>query len=210
MKILMWTITLVSLLLLSSCLDIFHFVSLGNNKTELYIKYSIQKSIVDMASALTGEEFDYSEFTNIGDEAFEDLLGYSVDINSFETELEVGAELKFIGASTTIQSEIQGQISYIVTKENGYFRILIPGLGSDEDDDVMSVALFSSVKYKLLVELSGDLRNVSRAEIYVEGVAISDKTLFNTNIFGSSMYIDFPMMILIYTMGDIEIRLFPN
>ena len=197
-------------LLLTSCLDIFHTVSLHKGKADVTVRYTIQKAMMDMIGSFSGEEMDYSEFDEIGDEIFGEYNDMYASVTPVNTPYNIGAEIKVSGKVSDISSGQDTAYFLPVKTERGY-EILIPSLSDEEDTDETALSFMSGAKYTLLIDLSGDLKNIKKAGVKVDSDSVgseeTDQIL--VNIYGSSMVIEVPIILLFMAPEDFAVELTP-
>jgi len=204
--------TLLFPFFLTSCVDAFHYVGLENGNVEITVKYSIQKMLIEMAASFGEEEVDYSEFTDMGDEMFDELSRIEAQITPIDTELEIGAEISFSGPLKSVIEYIGDDAPYFPMKTGNIYQIRIPCLGSEDDEeDEAAAAFMASAKYKLLIDLSGDLnktRNI-RFSIKDESIEMEEwESFFSVEIFNHIAYIEIPMILLMSSTDDIIVELY--
>ncbi|MDC7232199.1 MAG: hypothetical protein PQJ58_03120 [Spirochaetales bacterium] len=200
---------LCSSLFFTSCIDIFHTVSLNNGRAEVTVRYTIQKAILEMGSSFSGEEMDYSEFTEMGEEMFGEYRGISGEIIPIDNSFHIGAEVRIKGAIKTIKKELQNEnLEFLPTKTKNGYEILIPGMG-DEEADETALAFISGSRYILLVDLSGDLKDITKARLKFEdeSLDLDKENEILVNIYGSSMVIEIPMAYLFMSSESFAIEL---
>ncbi len=197
-------------LLLTSCLDIFHTVSLHKGKADVTVRYTMQKAMMDMIGSFSGEEMDYSEFDEIGDEIFGEYNELYASVSPVNTPYHIGAEIKVSGKVSDITSGLETTYFLPVKTEKGY-EIVIPSLSDEEETDETALAFMSGAKYTLLIDLSGDLKDMKKAGVKVDsdssGMEETDQIL--VNIYGSSMVIEIPIILLFMAPDDFAVELTP-
>jgi hypothetical protein len=212
-KILLISGILITVLLMSGCIEVFQYVSIKNGEVDLSIKYVIQKSIIEMGSAFSGEEVDYDDFLGEGEDIFEGLGNISGEMTQINTALEVGMEMRIQGSLDELRELVESdQIPFLPERAGSTFYLNIPGMGSsDSEDDGMAAAFLASAKYRILVDLSGDLSSVSSARLLLDEDADYedfDETIISATIYGQSMMIEIPMLILFMSDEALQIELY--
>ena len=185
-------------LLLSSCIDIFHTVSLNKGKADVTVRYTIQKAMLDTLGSFSGEEMDYSEFSEIGDEIFGEFEGISAEVEAIDTSYHFGARVRISGAVKKLIEELDDTVFLPIMKDDSCY-INIPSLRDAEDEmDEMSLSFLGGAKYTLLVDLSGDLREFRKVSLDLapESMKMEEADDITAEIYGKSMVIEIPMTLL--------------
>jgi len=201
--------------LFTGCIDVIQVVSIKNGVISTSIRYSLQKAMFELAASFTGEEVDYDEFFDMGDDSFASLAGVSGEVNKFETLYDIGAEITFEGKEKSLSSLLDGKIDFIPIKKNNAYHIEIPMLGeSGEVVDEDKLGILSGGKYRLIIAATDDLRNISQANVSIEhayekGIfyALSHEDGISVSRTGSIMLIEIPMSILFLDEGKIIVKL---
>ncbi|MDC7227882.1 MAG: hypothetical protein PQJ61_14040 [Spirochaetales bacterium] len=199
----------VVLMLFTGCLDIFHAVSMKKGQVELTVRYTMQKAIFELGAGMSGEAPDYSEFTDIGDDMFKEFQGLEADVRPIENEFEVGAEIYLKGSVSKMNNAAGERLEFLPQKTDIGWEIMIPGMGDEggEADDEFAAAFLSSAKYRLLIDLSGDFRDITQASLITAEGEEAPLEEFSAELYGSSMLIEIPMIFLFLTDDDLIIRL---
>lgn len=206
-KIKLMILILVSFFL-TSCINIFHAISLDKGNASVTVRYTIQKGMLETIGSMSGEAMDYSEFTDIGDEIFGEFKEIEAQVSTIDTSSNLGAEVKFKGRVKDLVSELEDNMFLPIKTDMGY-EISIPSLNEGEESDEMSLAFMSGSNYTLLLDLSGDFKNIRTARLK----SIAGQNGFETaedisvNIYGSSMLVEIPIIILLMSENDIIIEL---
>jgi hypothetical protein len=195
-------------LFLTSCIDIFHAVSLDKGNAKVTIRYTIQKGMLETIGSMSGEAMDFSEFTDIGDEIFGEFDNIEAQVAAIDTSSQLGAEVKFSGKVSDLVSELEDSMFLPIKTETGY-EISIPSLNEGEESDEMSLAFMSGSNYTLLLDLSGDMKNVRTARLKSSenSADIDSAGEIIVNIYGSSMMVEIPIILLFISESDIVIEL---
>jgi len=196
-----------SFFLLTGCLDILHTVSLHKGRADITVRFTVEKTLLEMASSFSDEEFDDSEIMGMGDEFFSEFDTLPAEITPFNSPSHFGAELRFSGRVKDLEKEFEGIDFLPVQKGEGY-SISIPGMG-DESLDEQSQSLLAGSRYMLLVDLSGDLRNMRRAGLILPDGNEAGRDDMLVNIYGSSMLIEISMKSLFDTKESLVVELMP-
>ena len=197
----------------TSCIDVIQVVSIKHGVIYTSIRYSLEKTIFELAASFSGETIDYDEYLDIGDDAFSVFKGVSGEIKKHETPYEIGAEVTFEGKETLISSLLDGEVEFIPIKKNNAYYIEIPLIGeSGEDIDENELGFLAGSKYRMVVALTDDLKNISKAQLSLELTSGVSNTLtkeegVSVSITGAIMLIDIPMSIIFIDEGKIIIKL---
>lgn len=201
------------LFLFTGCFDVFQYVSLDGDDVDLSIKFVVQKSIIDMASSFSGESVNYDELLAQGHDTFRELDAFNAEIRPINNGLEVGYEISIKGSLQKIQEHAgQGAIPFFPKKRGSSFFMSLPEMGVPmSEGDEMAYAFLASAKYRVLLDLSGDLESVKNARITLpDGRDSNDKNMevITTSIYGKVMLIEIPLLIPLLSQGSIEIELY--
>lgn len=197
----------LSCLILTSCIDIFHTVSLHKGRARVTVRYTIQKAVMEMGESLSGESADYSEFDEIGDEIFGEFENVSAQIIPIDNDYHIGAEIKINGSVKDISQELE-DASYLPVKKGDKYEILIPGMGDNEEVDEMALSFISGSTYSILVDLSGDLKDIKTARLQMNDNPLGNEQIM-VNTYGSSMFIEIPMALLFFSSENMILELLP-
>ena len=199
--------------LFTGCIDVIQVVSIKNGVIHTSIRYSLQKAIFELGASFSGEVIDYDEYLDIGDDAFSIFKGVSGEIKKHETPYEIGAEVVFEGRENIITSLLDGEVEYIPIKKNNAYFIEIPLLGeAGEEVDESEVGFLAGSKYRLVIGLSDDLKNISKANLSIKLLDGSTEVLtkddgVSVSITGTVMLIEIPMSIVFVDEGKIIVKL---
>lgn len=193
---------------LTSCIDIFHTVSLDKGNAKVTVRYTIQKGMLETIGSMSGESTDYSEFTDMGDEIFGDFSNIEAEILTINTSYHLGAEIIIRGRMNDLVSELEESMFLPIKTDLGY-EISIPSLNEGEESDEMALAFMSGSNYTLLLDLTGDLKKVKTARLKVSSKSedFNEAGEILVNIYGSSMLVEIPIILLIMAEEDIVIEL---
>ena len=199
--------------MLTGCIDIIHVVSSNNSIVQTSIRYTLQKSIFEFAASMTGEQVDYQDFMVMGSDIFTDIADSQGLMKSFETPFDVGAEFTIAGTQAMFNAVEAGQRSYLPIRDGNRYTSEIPLMGSeDEEFDEYAMLFLSGAKYRLIVELSGDMIHLNNAAMMMqmrgEGsfpVTAQDGLLVSR--MGSILVVEIPMLYLLFGEGNMIITL---
>ena len=206
------TVKLIALagltLLLSSCIDIFHTVSLHKGKADVTVRYTIQKAMLDMLSSFSGEEMDYSEFSELGDEIFGEFEGIRAEVEPIDTSYHFGARVRIGGPVRKLREELDDSY-FLPVKQGDSYIIRIPSLKDEEEMDDSGLAFLGGAKYTLMVDLSGDLRDIRRARLAMDGRTPEMENYgdIGVNVYGKSMVVEMSMALLFLAPEEVVIEL---
>lgn len=212
-KILSMSIIVLAVSLFTGCIDVIQVVSIKNGTIHTSVRYSLQKAIFELGASFSGEEIDYDEMLEIGDDTFAQIGGVSGEVKKYETPYDIGAEITFIGDQRTLTSMLEDEVEFIPIKKNNAYYIEIPLLGeSGEDVDENELGFLGSSKYRLVVSLSDDLRNISKADITLHlsngfNSLLTTESGISISTIGSIMMIEIPMSVLFIDEGEIIVKL---
>ena len=147
---------LVSVVLLSGCLDIVQYVSGSASEIEVYFRLTLQKSVFEMANALGGEQQDLDEifegFDLNEDDIFAELPpGVVANYEPVNTDFELGFELRYSAPRSALDMLPDGEAAFVPRVSP--WGISIPlgeGTGSGESDEFAD-AFLGSAKYRLMI-----------------------------------------------------------
>jgi hypothetical protein len=187
---------------------------LDGDEVDLAIKFVVQKSIIEMATSFSGESINYDELLAQGYDTFGELDAFNAEMKPINNGLEIGYEMSIEGSLQKIQ-EYSGQdvIPFLPQKKGSSFFMYLPDMGEPmSEGSEMAYALLASDKYRILLDLSGDLKTVRNARItppdgwnsYDE----EDMEVITTSIYGKTMLIEIPLLIPLLSQGSIEIELY--
>lgn len=200
-------ILILTTLFLTSCIDIFHAVSLDKGNAKITIRYTIQKGMLETIGSMSGESMDFSDFTDVGDEIFGEFKNIEAKVTAIDSSSRLGAEIKFNGKVSHLVSELEESMFLPIKTEIGY-EISIPSLNEGEENDEMSLAFMSGSNYTLLLDLRGDMKRIRTARLKSSGNSVDDNTgQIIVNIYGSSMMVEIPITLLLMSESDIVIEL---
>ena len=200
----------LSPLLLCSCIEVFQYVAVKDGVAEISLRYVVQKSIMEMGASFSGEEVDYSELMGGGDLLAKEFEGIEATIDLFENDLEIGVEINARGTTEEFNSpEATEPKPFFPIKQGDTYRITITGSGEPDStgEDEMVTSFLSSSKYRILVDLTGDLSEINAAR-FGSGLKPEEKTLINIHQYGHMMLIEFPMLIPLSNTETFEIELY--
>ncbi|QEN06884.1 hypothetical protein EXM22_02320 [Oceanispirochaeta crateris] len=211
MKIKLTLLLLFCTFLMTGCIDIFQSVSLDKGQVKMTMKFTIQKAILEMGASFSGEETDYEDLLNEGIDIFDQFEEINGTISSIDTEYEIGAALNIAGSMKDMARSLDNEIEYIPVYKNHMYEIRIPGMGkADEETDEFGAAFLSGAKYRLLLDLSGDLRKYPYPKIRFEDSNMELTNQISSNRYGSSLLIEIPLILLMFTEESLIIELHPS
>jgi len=207
-KIIKLLLLSLTFLMLTGCLDILHTVSLHKGKADITVRFTIDKTLMELGSSFSGEEFDDSGIMGMGDAFFEEFNGLPAEIIPINTTSQMGAELRFSGRLKELEDQLEG-VDFLPLRKGDGYEISIPGMGDEGLEDENSQAFLSGSRYMLLVDLSGDLKDMKRARLILpEGMKAEGDDML-VNIYGSSMLIEISMKSFFNTKESIIVELLP-
>ncbi len=195
-------------LILSSCIDIFHTVSLHKGRADVTVRYTIQKAMLDMLSSFSGEEMNYSEFTDLGDEIFGEFEGISAEVEAIDTSYHFGARIRISGAVKKLAEELEDDI-FLPVRQGDSYIIRIPGLKDEEEMDESGLAFLGGAKYTLMVDLSGDLKDIRGARLVMDDriPEMEEYGDIAVEIYGKTLVIEMSMALLFLNPEELGIEL---
>jgi hypothetical protein len=198
---------------LASCIEVFQYVSVKDGNVSIYLKYVIQKAILEMGSSFSGEEVDYDELLGEGDALVEGLGDLKVGMNLINTDLEAGYEVNIEGTLDQINALSEYEtIPFVPEKRGDRFFLAVPGMGSSSNGDEWEAAFLAGSKYRILLDLSGDLAGIRDARLIVEQddmeLEVERDSLITKTVLGQNLLIEIPMLVLFMSEKDITIELF--
>lgn len=206
------TFLLLSLtMLLTGCIDIIQVISLDNGELDLSVKYTIQKSIMEMGSSMADEELDYSELLEAGEEEFEAFEGLSAKFETIETPLDVGIEVNVEGDLYDILKTMEAPYPFVPKWKAGMYEIVLPSMndgdGESDEDDGFAMAFLSSARYRLLVDLNGDFRGINKVKLRVKDESVDEENMVGVSFYNNILIIEIPIIILMMSEEDIVVQL---
>ncbi|MGI6433334.1 MAG: hypothetical protein ACOXZ4_05775 [Sphaerochaetaceae bacterium] len=190
----------LSVLLATSCIELIQTVSIKDSVVTTSVRFVLQKSLFEFISTLTGEEMDYSEIADIGNEVISDIPGVSGRIHSFENEFDVGGEVSISAPQSQIAAIAENDWIFLPEIRGKSVLIRIPMMG-DEEPDEAALAFLAGMKYRLIVSLTGDLAHITNATVHVEegsrSTNLSDEVSIRVN--GPIMIVEIPIIYLFAT-----------
>ncbi len=196
------------ILLFTGCIDVLQFVSLHDGTLELSVRYTIQKALLEMAGTMGGGVPDYSSIFEIGDGMFKDFQGITGESMPIDTALEAGMELKVRGEVDRITDEMGENASFIPVRRGEMYQIRIPAMNDEVDaEEWFGAAFLSAAKYRILVDLTGDLSNITGARISAAGEFL-DQSGYMAAVYGSSLLIEISMAFVAMSTEDLVVELY--
>lgn len=189
---------LVSLIFLpflfTSCIDYVQTISYKDGKYQMYYKVTLSKMIFAMGDEDPDEMFESIDEDTIGD------LPEGIEVNSVNTDLEVGAEYRFsIDPRTTDETEqsflprVSGEkifVPFLLGEEDSSF--VDSNSSSDDMGKAMTEAMLSSAKCRVIISKK-ILPSISKA--YFKGIAGSDFVIPLYD-YGEDYCLEIPFIIL--------------
>ncbi len=180
-------------LLLTSCIDVLHYISLHDGELDLRVRYTFPKPMMEMAEMVSEGSFDYRQALGLSADLFSGLTETTAGVTAIDTVNEFGAEIVISGQVETLRKELEGD-EFLPVRDGGGYRILLPAVEEAAGDgdpaaDAFMDAFIEAAKYRILVDLSGDLADLSGAEVRV-GPSYLDPSEYAVNVYGSSMLIE--------------------
>jgi hypothetical protein len=202
----------IMLSLFTGCVEFIQMISIKNGVLHTSIRFTLQKSIFEMAASFSGEEVDYDEFLGIGEDTFSLLSRVAGEITKHETPYDIGAEITIRGPQKTIYSVLDGEYDFIPIKHNDKYILAIPNLGDGDEVDEFAMVFLSGAKYRIIIALADDLEHISQAKLFYDGGAdeiypVSNKEGCTISVEGSIMLIEIPMILLFMGDGKIFVEL---
>lgn len=197
----------------TGCIDVIQVVSIKNGIIHTSVRYSLQKAIFELGASFSGEEIDYDEMLEIGDDTFAKIGEVSGEVKKYETTYDIGAEIIFEGREKSITSMLDGDVEFIPIKKNNAYFIELPLLGeSGESVDESELGFLGGSKYRIVVSLCDDLRNISKADLTIQTSGSGSRTLSTNDgvsitTTGSIMLVEIPMSVLFMDAGKIIVKL---
>ena len=208
-KIIRWGTLAALCLLLTGCIDIFHTVSLHKGRADVTVRYTMQKAMLDALSSFSGEEMDYSDFSDMSEEIFSEFEGVDAEVQPINTSYHFGAKIRIRGAVKDLAAELDDTMFLPIQRDDSYV-ISLPSLRDEGDElDEASLAFMGGTTYTLLVDLTGDLRNIRRAGLDVDEQYISREQAedIGVEIYGASMLVEIPMILFFLVPDKIDVVL---
>lgn len=197
-------ILLISLLC-TGCFDVLQSVSMQNGQVELNIRYTVQRGLVEMISEFSGDEANITDILTQADSTVPEYEGMSVEKVVIDNSFYAGSEIRMQGnLETTMLNNLEGYLLPI--KEGNHFVIRLPELATEQELDSMAAAFLSGAKYTILIDLHGDLKDISSARLVCDGETTLDSE-YQVNIYGSSMLVEIPMLFLFYAQESFYLEL---
>jgi hypothetical protein len=198
---------------LTSCIEVFQYVSITDGDVSIYLKYVIQKAILEIGASFSGEEMDYDEFLGEGEDIFADLGNLRAGMRPINTELEVGYEVDIEGTLEEIRLLSESEsVPFVPRAVGDSYYLTIPGMGSSSSDDDMGAAFLASSKYRILVDLSGDLSNIRNARVIFDGdddeLDAAGDSLITSTVLGQTLLVEMSMLIPFMSEEEISVELF--
>ena len=203
-------VLILSPLLLCSCIEVFQYVAVKDGVAEVSLRYTVQKSIMEMGASFSGDEVDYSELMDGGDVLAKEFEGIEATIDLFENDLEIGVEINARGTMDEITSLQATEVQpFFPIKHGETYRITITGSGEPDStgEDEMVTSFLASSKYRILVDLTDDLSEINAAR-FRSGLKPEEQSLINIHQYGHMMLIEFPMLIPLSNTETFEIELY--
>ncbi len=197
-------------LLFTGCLDFFQSISIRDGEVDISIRYTIQSALFEMINEFSDEKIDLNEILHEADSiipVYEDL---SFEVASIDTTFHKGFEIRMVGNMDSIKASDEEKY-FLPLKTDSYYSILIPSLQVDREIDEMAAALLSGSMFTLLIDLSGDLKDIKDARMVHDGNTIllnDEDSEILVNVYGSSMQIEIPMLILFFAPEDFYVELY--
>ncbi len=216
MKKLLYLCSLAVLVVLAtSCIDVIHIISMKDGVIHTTVRYTLQKSVLEMGASLSGEPVDYDEFLDFGDEMFSNISGAAGELRKHETPFDIGAEISFQGREEVLLSLLEGNSEFIPKKQGDTYRIEIPLMGDgDDDEDEFAMVFLSGSKYRIMVSLHDDLSHVTQADLYMDPgigeqgiVPMPHRDSYTVTVQGPLMLIEIPMALFFMGEGTIIVEL---
>jgi len=197
-------ILLISLLC-TGCFDVLQSVSMQNGQVELNIRYTVQRGLVDLISEFSGDEADITDILTQADSTVPEYEGMSIEKVVIDNSFYAGSEIRMQGnLETTMLYNLEGY--FLPIKEGNHFVISLPELATEQELDSMAAAFLSGAKYTILIDLHGDLKDISSARLVCDGETTPDSE-YQVNIYGSSMLVEIPMLFLFYAQESFYLEL---
>lgn len=198
---------------LSSCVEVFQYISVKDGNVSIYLKYVIQKAIFEMAASFSGEEMDYEEYLGDGQEFLSDFEGITTDSRPINTDLEVGFEITIQGTLEQMRIDTETQAIPFAPEPRGEkYYLTIPGMGSSSSDDEWGMAFLASSKYRILLDLSGDLSGIRNARLIFDEESVDPDSesdaLITTTLLGQNLLVEMPMLVPFMSEESVTIELF--
>lgn len=199
----------------TSCMDVIHIISMKNGVIHTTVRYTLQKSVLEMGASFSGESVDYDEFLDFGDEMFSNISGAAGQLRKHETPFDIGAEVTFQGREEVLLSLLEGNTEFIPKKHGDAYRIEIPLMGDgDDDEDEFAMVFLSGSKYRIMVSLNDDLAHITQADLYLDSgygeqgiIPMPLHDSYTVTVQGPLMLIEIPMALFFMSEGKIIVEL---
>lgn len=209
MKFIKILFALMICLLCTGCIDVFQYVSIHDGEGDLVIRYTFQKSLIDMIGAFSEEPFDVNEMVTQASATIQEYEGFSINVKPINTSFSVGAEFRMIGDLTKVGVD-EEEAYFLPIKNKDHYSILIPSMADQDEMDAMAIPFLAGAKYTLLIDLRDDLKGIKEARLEYEGIAmpLGDDSEILIGRYGSIMQIEIPMLLLFTIPDDLSLKLY--
>ena len=183
------------MLMFASCLEVLHYVSLRNGNAEVSVRYAVlNSSDINEIPELLQPEFILGPATD-----------YFSDVKKTETELEIAYEAGFQGRMASLLRQTENPL-FVPVRDGKRYIVTIPGMGFSDEEAIAML----NYKYRMLVDLRGNLSSVSQARFLAEDISASSEAdkLLTSTVYGNIMLVEFPMIILGTSEEALNIELF--
>lgn len=208
-KKLSFIVPVVACLSLSSCIDIFQYVSIQRGELHTVVRTTAQKSLFAMAASFSDSEPDYSGFDLTSGEILGKFSGTGLaTVTEIQNELEIGFELTVRGNLNVIKTTLGDMSEFIPQQQGNRFFLKLPAFGNSNELETSGygAVFLSAAKYRILLSLTDDLQHIRKA--YLLDTANPDiaHDLY-PRMYGRTLLIEVPMMFLFSANGELFIVL---
>lgn len=194
----------------TGCIDVFQYVSIQDSEVDLVLRYTIQKSLIEMAGEFSGEEIDINELVEQATSTVLDSEDFIINGKPINTSFVAGAEFRIQGDLDKAKGEDE-EAYFLPIKNKDHYSILIPSMADQDEMDAMAIPFLAGATYTLLIDLRGDLKGIKEARLEYEGIVMElseeDSEILVTH-FGSLMQIEIPLLLLFYSPVDFYLELY--
>jgi hypothetical protein len=160
----------LSMLLLTSCLDVVQTIETNGNQVLTQLRISFSKALIEGGASMSGEEPDYSDLPDFtGDEGMvaTTIPGGDVQVEEVNNESDYGVMVTASYTSRNLSSLSAEDRAFFPLVDGNRIEILLPPNEDSEEMDEMTAMFFGGSKYRILIQKNTQRRQIS--EILVGG-----------------------------------------
>jgi len=206
-------VVLVSLVLLTGCVDVLHYIGEENNKLLVNIRWTLQKSVIELFAEMSGETITddyYEKEFGLSEEEIVEEFPPRVEIKyeQINNQLDFGYDI-FLSINKYLLKSIgenYKEAYFLPIKTEKGMRIILPPpmeAEAETEDIEMMAAFLASTKYRLIMSKT-ILPKIEDVFIKAdeEAYAPSIKDLPEVYI------IEFPLVLWILTKEELVINIY--